>query len=103
MDLNPLHYGWYTYKRRHIALAGWLRRLEHCLIQQKVVGSIPGQGTCLGCGFDLGSGCVREATNRCFCFSWPPSLKSIKTISSDEDYTKREEAQTQRYTGKTAM
>ena len=28
---------------------------------QKVAGSIPGQGTCLGCGFCPWSGCVQEA------------------------------------------
>ena len=32
----------------------------------KVTGSIPGQGTHLGFGFGLWSGCAWEATNRCF-------------------------------------
>lgn len=32
--------------------AGWLSYLEHPPVQQKVVDSISGQGTYLGCGFD---------------------------------------------------
>ena len=35
----------------------WLSWLECCPMQQKVVGSIPGEGTYLGCGFDPQSGC----------------------------------------------
>ena len=29
----------------------WLSWLECCPVNQKVAGAIPGQGTCLGCGF----------------------------------------------------
>ena len=36
--------------KNRIALAGWLCWLEHRSIHPKVVGSIPGQGTYLGCG-----------------------------------------------------
>ena len=36
-----------------LALAGWLKWLEHCPVPQRVVDSIPGQGTSPGCGFDL--------------------------------------------------
>ena len=61
-----------------IALTRWLSWLEHCPIRQKVVGSIPSQGTYLGCRFDPQLGYVWEATNRCFSFSL--SLKLIKYI-----------------------
>ena len=44
----------------------WLSRLEHRPINQKVMGSIPGQDTHLGCGFEPQSGCVREVTDQCF-------------------------------------
>ena len=33
------------------SLARWLSWLEHRPVHQKVTGSIPGQGTCLGCRF----------------------------------------------------
>ena len=46
-----------------------------------VAGLIPGQGTCLGCGFSLQARCVREAGNRWFSPSLSPffsfSLKKI--------------------------
>ena len=29
----------------------WLSWLEHCPVNQKFAGLMPGQGTCLGCGF----------------------------------------------------
>ena len=45
------------------ALAGWLIGLERLPVQQKVAGLIPGQGTCLGCGFDPPSGHLQEATD----------------------------------------
>ena len=32
----------------------------------KGLGSIPGQGTCLSCGFGHQSGCVQQATDQCF-------------------------------------
>ena len=41
----------------------WLSWLEHCPVNQKVVGSIPSQSTCLGCRFSSQSGHVQEATN----------------------------------------
>ena len=34
--------------------------------KQEVASSIPGWGTCLGCGFHPRLGCVPEATNQCF-------------------------------------
>ena len=37
----------------------WLSWLKRHPIHQKVVGSIPGQGTFLGCGFDPQMGCVQ--------------------------------------------
>ena len=87
-------------KKYCLAMARWLGWLEHHPIHQKVAGSIPGQGTYLGCGFDLRSGRVWEATDRCFSitstflslclslsFSLPLSLKSI-SMSSDEKFLK---------------
>ena len=45
----------------------WLRWLEPRPVNRKVAGSIPSQGTCLGCGFSPGPGRLREATtNQCF-------------------------------------
>ena len=41
-----------------VALTGWLNWLECHLVQQKFVGLIPSQGTCLGCGFHAQWGCV---------------------------------------------
>ena len=55
---------------------------------QKVVGSIPGQGTCLGCELNTWSGLMQEATNRCcsFSLSFPPSsLSKINNMSLGED------------------
>ena len=51
----------------------WLSWLECCPINWKVVGLIPGQGTCLGCRLGPWSGHIPEATNQCFC----PSLSNI--------------------------
>ena len=56
-------------------------------ISQKVMGSVPGQSTCLGCGFNLRSRSVREATSQCFSLTLtflslplflPLSLKTMK-------------------------
>ena len=43
----------YIHTHTHTALAGVARWLERRLTHQTVVGSVPGQGTCLGCGFRL--------------------------------------------------
>ena len=48
----------------------WLSWLEHRLVNRKVAGSIPGQGICLGCRFNPQSGCIYEANNQCFSFTW---------------------------------
>ena len=52
------------------ALAGWLSWLEHRPVQQRVVGSISSQGTCLGSRCDPRPGCVQEVTNKCFSLTW---------------------------------
>ena len=62
--------------KNNLSLAGCLRWLEHHAIHQKIVGSIPSQGTCLGCGFHL----LWEATNVCLSVR----LKSV-SISSSKD------------------
>ena len=50
------------------ALAWWPRWLECGPVHQKVAGSIPDQGTYLGCGCDPWVGCVQEATRPMFLF-----------------------------------
>ena len=64
-------------KQPHGALAGWLTWLECCPIHQKLGGSIPGQGTYLGCRFDSQLGCIWEATNWCFSLSLPSTISKI--------------------------
>ena len=44
-----------------MAQARWLSWLEHHPILQKAEVSVPDQGTCLGCGFDLQSGHILKA------------------------------------------
>ena len=77
----------------------WLSWLEYCPTNQKVVSSIPRQGTCLGHMFGLLSAPVQEAIDGCFSrFLSPPppapnpyfpvSLKSIR-MSLGEDLKKR--------------
>ena len=75
-------------------LAGWLSWMEHCPVHQNVVGSIPGQGTYLGYGFNPWSGSIWEETDQLFhvlslalslsLSPLPLFLKSIN-ISSGED------------------
>ena len=55
----------------------WLSWLEHHPIDQNVAGSIPGQGTCLGCRFSPQSQRVGEATDWCFSLSVPSPLFKI--------------------------
>ena len=75
----------YIYKikkilKKHIgaALTGVAQWVGCHPSNRKVAGSIPSQGTCLGCesGAQLGHAHVREATNP--CFSLPLSLKINK-------------------------
>ena len=58
------------FKNWLVALAGWLTWLEHHPEHQKVLGSIPSQGTYVGCVSDPWSGHVWEA------ISWFFSLTS---------------------------
>ena len=46
-----------------LALISVAQLIGHHLTKQKVAGSIPGQGTCLGCEFSPQSGCIQEATD----------------------------------------
>ena len=43
----------------------WLSWLDCHPVNRKFAGSIPGQGTCLGCGFVPQLGSEREATSQC--------------------------------------
>ena len=45
-------------KMRKLPWSMWLSSLEYYPVNQKVVGLIPGQGTCLDCRFGPRSGCV---------------------------------------------
>ena len=56
----------FLWKMASGALAGVAQLVGYHPTNQKVTGSIPGQGKCLGCGFGPQSGRVREATDRCF-------------------------------------
>ena len=46
--------------------------------QNVIISSIPGQRTCLDCGFDPQSKCLRKATNPCFSLSLSLSRMRIK-------------------------
>ena len=65
----------------------WFSLLECCPGHQKVGGSIPSQGTYLGCRFDLLLGHVWEVadvsfSHGCFSLSLSPSLPlSLKSIN----------------------
>ena len=52
----------------------WLSWLEYHPVDQKVMGLIPSQGTCLGCGFGPWLGRIWQATNRSFFLSPSPYL-----------------------------
>ena len=49
---------WMDIKTYFLALTSVAQWVEHCPTKQKVTGSIPGQGTRLGCGFSPQSGCL---------------------------------------------
>ena len=80
----------------------WLSWLEHHPVDQKVAGSIPGQGMYPGCDFDPWSGHVREGSWLMFLSHInvspspspspsPPSflsLKAMKQMSLSEDKNK---------------
>ena len=74
------------------ALAGVAQWIEHQPEKLRVSGSIPSQGTCLGCRLVPGWGGVQKATNLCFSLtlmffflSLPSSLSKINKIYSGED------------------
>ena len=61
-------------------------------VHWKAVGSIPGHGTYLGCGFDSWSERVWETTNWCFSLIWCFSFSRInKKTSLGEDLRKERE------------
>ena len=73
--------------------SGWVAQLAGpSSVHQKVVGLISSQGTYLGCEFDLQSGRIWEATDRCPPPSLPPlSLPlphSSKVINISSDLKK---------------
>ena len=52
-----------------IALTGVAQLVWHCPAKPNVAGSIPGQGTCLGCGFNPQLEHIQEATDPCLSLS----------------------------------
>ena len=60
---------------RRAVLARWLSWLEHHLINQNVMGSIPSQGTYLGCRFDSWLGLINV-----LIFSFSVSLSFTHTL-----------------------
>ena len=74
-----------------LPLPAWLSWLECCPLHQRVGGSIPGRGRCLGCGFNLWTKHILEATDQCFFLTLmllslsfslsPPSSLSLKSIN----------------------
>ena len=57
-----------------MVLAGVAQWIERWPVNQRVIGSIPGQGTCLGCEPGAQQGGEQEATTHCFSPSLSPSL-----------------------------
>ena len=58
----------------HRALAYVAQLVGDCPANQKVASVIPTQGTCQDCRFGRWSGCMEEATDRCFFFHVDVSL-----------------------------
>ena len=65
----------------------WLSWLERHSIDQRVTGSMSGQGTYPGCRFDPQLGHLQQRTSWCFshwcfslCLSLPLSLKAVKKV-----------------------
>ena len=66
--------GVFRFQNKYPALAGWLSCLECGPGLQN-----PSQRPYLGCGFELWSGCLQDASDWCFCLSLflslsPPSI-----------------------------
>ena len=95
------------WRKPTFALAGVARWVGCCPANPKAAGMIPGQGTCLGCGFTPQSGCVWEATDQYFSLasmflslslhSLPRSLKSI-SMPLGEDKNKRKKGKERKRT-----
>ena len=53
----------------HMALTSVAQLVGYPPAKQKVIGSLPGQGMSLDCGFSSQSGCVLKTTDRCISFT----------------------------------
>ena len=53
-------------KNQCLALTGVAQLVGHHLRKQKAASLIPGQGTCLGCGFSPWVGSIQQASDQCF-------------------------------------
>ena len=66
----------------------WLSWLDHCPIDQKVAGLIPGQGTCQGCGFCPQLGRIWKAASQYLSLMLmflSPTPKAMKKMSLGKD------------------
>ena len=75
------------------ALAGVAQWIEHWPTNQKVTGSIPSQGTCLGCGPGPWLGGMREATD---CFSHTSMFLSVSLPTSLPSKSKKKQKKPQK-------
>ena len=72
MDENTARFVHFTILKLHrkikiyIPCFDWYVSVGHCPSKQNLAGSIPGQGTCLGCRLGPQSERVWEATDKCF-------------------------------------
>ena len=65
-------------------IPGWCYLVGWGSINQKVLGLIPHQGTCLRCWFGLQLEHIREATDRCFYKGVPPPPSPTISVSFGE-------------------
>ena len=73
-------------KKQEVALAGVAQWIECQPVNWKVTGSIPGQGTCLGCGPGPQLGCVRGS--QLMFLSISPSFSLSLKISKNKIFEK---------------
>ena len=76
---NKLRDGWEFQGNDSMALMGVAQFVGHCPKNQKVIGWIPGQGTCLSCGLGPGQGVwERQLIDVSLPLILPPSPLSEK-------------------------
>ena len=73
------------YKTTVMVLAGHLSQLKRHPMHKKAAGSIPDQGTNLGCGFNTYWGRIQDALDR--CFSLTLMFVSLSRSKVNENHT----------------